>query len=1114
MAIADALSLSYIMLNVMCQVLSLVMLGRTSTDIGRHTEQTYFRWLLITFVLYCVADSVPVLSQVGFITPQARLFALELSIVLISFMAYLWYKFAEAHLLPTERPSKVVGMLEAVPFVLLIAAFILCIPTDYLAYVRGGSVWRGRYYSFLMIPSILYLAAMSIRAFAMASRERVRSRVVDELLIVQFSAAPTIGAVVDELVPGTPVMSSAVFLSIMMIFFDLQRSRIYTDALTGLNNRRRLREYYDQIAQGTEQGRARYAFCLCDVDLFKRVNDKYGHLVGDQVLIMTAQALAAVASRRRGFVARWGGDEFVLIVEAPSEGVPEGIGRQVNAAMRQISKNADLPMEVTVSVGVTCCETGESLEEVLARADKLMYESKIASHERDRVEKRKYGSSAQVVAAQIEERQMSLQEEMSGTSDSLTGLPGLEALRLAVAGAYGADADDYAGGPVLVAFDIENFKTFNLTYGFEGGDMLLRSVARLLVEAFPGRCVIRMSEDHFFAVTDYEGIEAKILRVHERAHDFRRDVNIELKVGVYPLTDPDESVSAACDAARLACNSIKRRSDWVYRVYDEQLGNLVSRRRYIVDNLDRALTEGWIKVYYQPVVRVQTGRVCGLEALARWEDPVHGLLAPGVFIGTLEDYHLIHKLDMHVLRLACADYRRSADAGKTPLPFSVNLSRLDFELCDVTRAVEEATRDFGVPASMLEIEVTESILGGDAGSVHKKLGEFRRNGFQVWMDDFGSGYSSLNLLKDYSFDVLKIDMLFLRDFSATSSRLRNTRIVVASIVDMAKQLGIQTLAEGVETDEHLAFLRRVGCEKAQGYLFSKPRPRDELFAVLKEKGIGFEEASQHAYYDRVGRVNLLGTHLVTADDAARDEARSGIVSTPMGVVEVLDGRRFNLLASNDALDSFLASTEIGNEYQMDTGEVGFGSITLYTRLIAAFSAAVSVRGEQQIDIIRGSRFCTVRFRFIAECEGHAACLATVQDLSELRSTSAVDELSSALGSLCEVFTRIDLVALDDSFAKSIYVSSSRYRPFLIADDAKWSIARYAEENVHPDDREAFVAFYDLDTVADRISESGRGYLNEIFRTRETDGAYRDQVYMLVPHTSEGRDCVLSFVRDA
>ena len=199
MAIADALSLSYIMLNVMCQVLSLVMLGRTSTDIGRHTELTYFRWLLITFVLYCVADSVPVLSQVGFITPQARLFALELSIVLISFMAYLWYKFAEAHLLPTERPSKVVGMLEAVPFVLLIAAFILCIPTDYLAYVRGGSVWRGRYYSFLMIPSIPYLAAMSIRAFAMASRERVRSRVVDELLIVQFSAAPTIGAVVDEL---------------------------------------------------------------------------------------------------------------------------------------------------------------------------------------------------------------------------------------------------------------------------------------------------------------------------------------------------------------------------------------------------------------------------------------------------------------------------------------------------------------------------------------------------------------------------------------------------------------------------------------------------------------------------------------------------------------------------------------------------------------------------------------------------------------------------------------------------------------------------------------------------------------------------------------------------
>ena len=215
--------------------------------------------------------------------------------------------------------------------------------------------------------------------------------------------------------------------------------------------------------------------------------------------------------------------------------------------------------------------------------------------------------------------------------------------------------------------------------------------------------------------------------------------------------------------------------------------------QYILEHLDSALEQQHIQVYFQPVIRTVSRQMCSMEALARWIDPQYGLLPPPVFIPVLEQHGLIHLLDCHVIWQVCALYREAVSRGDIVVPISLNLSRLDFELCDIFSVVEEAVRTYEVPRQNICIEITESALTDNENSMIARIDRFRSAGYQVWMDDFGCGYSSLNTLKDFEFDELKIDMHFLSDF-----RLRSKRIL-ASIVHMAKQINIQTLAEGGET---------------------------------------------------------------------------------------------------------------------------------------------------------------------------------------------------------------------------------------------------------------------------------------------------------------------------
>ncbi len=392
------------------------------------------------------------------------------------------------------------------------------------------------------------------------------------------------------------------------------------------------------------------------------------------------------------------------------------------------------------------------------------------------------------------------------------------------------DNEERARGLAIIYFDVTNFKTYNARYGFEAGDRFLQNMAKSIQKIFSELLVARFSDDHFVALVYCNALEARIDDVHRRVKGYNPDAEIDMRAGIYMLEDEVTDVSIACDKARLACNSIKDDYGSVFKVYDREIGERIDLANYIIHHIGDAVLKGYILVYYQPVVRVISGRVCGFEALARWIDPEKGFLMPGDFIPILEDAHLIYKLDAYVIRRVCEDLREYIDQGLKPYPVSINLSRADFHQRDMYRVVNDAVVGNGLPKSLIHIEITESALDDISDVLKGTIEKFRRSGYQVWMDDFGSGYSSLNLLKDYEFDVLKFDMKFMQDFG---SKPRETAIW-ENVINMAEEIGIQTLAEGVETLEAWDFLKRVGCEKAQGYFFGRPMTKAEIIDYLEE----------------------------------------------------------------------------------------------------------------------------------------------------------------------------------------------------------------------------------------------------------------------------------------
>lgn len=430
--------------------------------------------------------------------------------------------------------------------------------------------------------------------------------------------------------------------------------------------------------------------------------------------------------------------------------------------------------------------------------------------------------------------------------DSLTGLPNLGYCRIRGEN-YVEDLANAGKTPVVVFFDIIGMKLYNNANGFSTGNEFLIHFAAMLKKQFAKDLVCRGTNDHFIVVTDNVGLEEKLCEIRKNVKGTVSKISMDLYVGVCKA-DVDSDILDAIEKAKLACNIQKKKGDKFIRQYDEDLHRTLMLHNYVVNHIDDAIANGYIKVFYQPVVRTISETFCGMEALARWIDPEQGFLNPGEFISALEESKQIHKLDSHVIELVCREMREQLDQGLPVVPVSFNLSRLDFTGCDIFEVVEGILEKYKIERDYIRVEITESIMASDLYIQHE-IEKFREVGYEVWMDDFGSGYSSLNTLKDYKFDELKIDMAFLSNFNDVS------RTIISSMVRMAKSLGLKTLAEGVETKEQMEFLKSIGCEKVQGYYYGKPQPLKATMEHMEASEIVIEDCNMRAVYSKIGRLD-------------------------------------------------------------------------------------------------------------------------------------------------------------------------------------------------------------------------------------------------------------------
>ncbi len=377
---------------------------------------------------------------------------------------------------------------------------------------------------------------------------------------------------------------------------------------------------------------------------------------------------------------------------------------------------------------------------------------------------------------------------------------------------------------VMIGIDVKDFKVVNDLFGEETGNQILKRIAGLMRrDASSDTLYGRLEGDRFAMCMREENFVEE--RYTEYLEDLKKIVRssvyrMHVHVGVYEIIDPSMSISVMCDKAFMAIRRIKENYQQIVAYYTRDMGNVMQREKVMVGEFDRAISAGEFHMYLQPQVAVNGYDILGAEALVRWDHPVRGMISPAEFIPVFEKSGYITRLDRFVWEQACKQLRIWKDQGREDLHISVNISPKDFYLINLYDTFTSLVERYDISPANLKLEITETALMEEISKHMDLLGKLRDYGFHVEIDDFGSGYSSLNTLKDIEVDVLKLDMGFLRK----TSHEERSIIIMNAVINMSKNLGLTVVTEGVETADQVEYLTKAGCDVFQGYYFAKPMP--------------------------------------------------------------------------------------------------------------------------------------------------------------------------------------------------------------------------------------------------------------------------------------------------
>lgn len=408
-------------------------------------------------------------------------------------------------------------------------------------------------------------------------------------------------------------------------------------------------------------------------------------------------------------------------------------------------------------------------------------------------------------------------QQYKATHDMLTGLLNRNAFEEEASEILAKASVPYC----MVCSNIKDFKLVNELYGAEAGDRLLKAQAEMMrASAEEGSVSARIYADKFCTLLPKSSFDEKMFldNMNRVLSDcLETTFRLHYYIGVYDITDVNEPVWTMYDKAMLAIEAVQGNYEQFVCYYREELLQHIMKEKEVLGEFDRALEEGQFCMFLQPQI-ANDGRVVGAEALVRWLHPEKGMVSPGVFIPTLEKAGLIQKVDLYMWECAAKKLEEWKRGGREDLFISVNISRKDFFYLDVCEAFRTLQEKYDFDNKKLKLEITESALMENVREVLRTVDGLHELGYDIEIDDFGSGYSSLGMLKDINADILKIDMIFLQE----TKNVRRSGTILKNIISMSKELGMPVITEGVETREQMEFLTSAGCDMFQGYYFAKP----------------------------------------------------------------------------------------------------------------------------------------------------------------------------------------------------------------------------------------------------------------------------------------------------
>lgn len=662
-----------------------------------------------------------------------------------------------------------------------------------------------------------------------------------------------------------------------------------TDELTGLGNRTGLREDFPSFAG--EQ----VIMIMMDLDNFKLYNDRYGHRFGDQVLHQTGQYIRKVFQPLGGKCYRYGGDEFLIVLQDVSIPLLDKELELLRTGYMSLFSDGQ-PHTLSIGYSYGRAENESMLRVALSLADENLYVSKAAG-------KNQISGKKVEVSMQNQKNNQILSDLASvNYMDKLTGLLNREGFHKRL-----ERENLNEGNWAVICFNIDRFQEINRTVGYAGGNEILVKAAEWLSRYFPESIISRHESDHFYVFTRCSGIKRRIRRVQSEVAICREHCYIFFRAGIWShaVMKTVPSLNVILDNAKYACDTLRNQSAHSMCLYSPQVEEDRKKSAFVLNYFREALDTEQIEVYFQPIIGTMSKKCRGYEVLSRWVVPGKGTLSPAEYIPVLEKSYDIYKLDLYVLRKACGFIRKLDEEQKKNLFVSFNLSRHDFQAIDIPEEVDRIVSSNQILKSILRVEVTESALADD-DNIRRDVSRLRKMGYKVWVDDFGSGVSSLNVLRKYDVDGVKLDMKFLEDFESS----KKSPLIIQNIIHLCHVLNLEVVVEGVENQKQLDFVQKCGGDFIQGFIYGRPQSLD----VIRHQWFwdSYTPKEEGKIYHQAGSIDL---------DRLFSQGENIQGCNPGQICSILferAGDKMRLLRFNDELEKSLRSMQQDQEGDMQT----------------------------------------------------------------------------------------------------------------------------------------------------------------------------------------------------